>query len=560
MIRLGMALILVVVTGPAWGQTDVIVGDLYDLGSWGNVGDIYAYSVGTNACNVGNEELLWISDTPEHPVIGQELYRYNDGRFEQVAFGWLKHAFCALSLSFCDPCSPTPCPTLGVGCSDPYGAGLNGSQTNTGPRSDVNAYTGEYPYPFTAPPAEPIIGRRMQAQQAHVDPAQNSGARYFVEAHYVTADDATAGNGENNVSWREVAINPDPAEFALEFIAGEETTRELPAIYAWQDIDSTVEIADVRVPGEGLILLGYQVTQTGTNSWHYEYAMYNMNSDVSAGRFEIPVSTGVTITNAEFFHVPYHSGEPYSTADWSVAVGANSIAWTTTPYTIDADANALRWSRMFNYRFDADAPPTTVTGEVGLFKVTGAVGVTTLGPGDPPTPMITDITCVGAPTDVQISWTNPIVYSQIEVRRAGQLIATVPGDATEFVDDTTQQGQSYNYTVTPFEGPDPLTAVSCFVTVPIFPDFTRGDVNDDGSFDVSDPVFVLASLFVIGSPQPTCEDAADANDDGAFDISDAVYSLFALFVPGSPATPAPLSCSWDPTIDTLDCESVMACP
>ncbi len=32
---------------------DVIVGDLYEVNSYGNVGDILAYSVGTTSCNIG---------------------------------------------------------------------------------------------------------------------------------------------------------------------------------------------------------------------------------------------------------------------------------------------------------------------------------------------------------------------------------------------------------------------------------------------------------------------------------------------------------------------------
>ena len=40
---------------------------------------------------------------------------------------------------------------LGVGCSDPYGSGLNGSQNGLGPRYEVNPHTGVFPYPYTSP-------------------------------------------------------------------------------------------------------------------------------------------------------------------------------------------------------------------------------------------------------------------------------------------------------------------------------------------------------------------------------------------------------------------------
>ncbi|MEM7262805.1 MAG: hypothetical protein AAF488_12500 [Planctomycetota bacterium] len=48
---------------------------------------------------------------------------------------------------------------------------------------------------------------------------------------------------------------------------------------------------------------------------------------------------------------------------------------------------------------------------------------------------------------------------------------------------------------------------------PTGPVFRRGDVNDDGVFDVSDMVFGLASLFIPGSDFPPCVSSADLNDE-----------------------------------------------
>ncbi|MEM7264196.1 MAG: hypothetical protein AAF488_19580 [Planctomycetota bacterium] len=92
------------------------------------------------------------------------------------------------------------------------------------------------------------------------------------------------------------------------------------------------------------------------------------------------------------------------------------------------------------------------------------------------------------------------------------------------------------------------------------PNFRRGDINHDGTFDVSDVVFGLAALFIPGSELPECGDSSDANDDGTFDVSDAVYALAALFIPSSPLIPDPgsLDCGADPTTDALDCAA--ACP
>lgn len=111
---------------------------------------------------------------------------------------------------------------------------------------------------------------------------------------------------------------------------------------------------------------------------------------------------------------------------------------------------------------------------------------------------------------------------------------------------------------------DPSVAVGfTFVMEPapvLVSNFTRGDANDDGNFDIADPVLTLTTLFVSGSPTPPCLDALDSNDDGSNDIGDAVYSLAALFSSG-PNPPAPFpGCGEDLTVDGIDCDSFASCP
>ena len=123
---------------------DVIVGDLTGPSSWGVIGGTAAYSVGTTSCNQGTTPLDWFANPdPRHPVIAQNMYRHKDGRFEQIGQSWLKHGFFALSQDFCGSCIGGDGDHLGVNCSDPYSSALNGDQTRLGPRSDVNASTGE---------------------------------------------------------------------------------------------------------------------------------------------------------------------------------------------------------------------------------------------------------------------------------------------------------------------------------------------------------------------------------------------------------------------------------
>ena len=90
--------------------------------------------------------------------------------------------------------------------------------------------------------------------------------------------------------------------------------------------------------------------------------------------------------------------------------------------------------------------------------------------------------------------------------------------------------------------------------------FTRGDVNQDGIWDISDPLGILFFLFGGGSANG-CLDAADSDDNGAVSLSDAIYLLIYLFLEGAaPPEPFP-GCGPDPTAgDQLQCVGYASCP
>src|ERR1051326_6481403 len=132
---------------------DVYVSDLTNLANFGAVGGITAFGVGTYACNAGDTPVNWYNTDNRHPVITQNMYRLMNGRFEQIGQSWAKHGFGSDNGAFCGPCTTPPggFSQLGVGCSDAYDASTNGHQSFLGPRSQVNATTGVFPYPFSAP-------------------------------------------------------------------------------------------------------------------------------------------------------------------------------------------------------------------------------------------------------------------------------------------------------------------------------------------------------------------------------------------------------------------------
>ncbi len=364
---------------------DVIVGDLYQIARYGSEGGISAYAVGTVSCNIGDFWLSWCEedrcgDRTQHPVIGQSMYRLKSDRFEHIGQSWLKHGFYALSDSLCyADCQPTNGDHLGVHCSDPYQASLNGTQSNLGPKYQVNAHTGAFPYPPASPSYSGVIARRLQVRNSDLDPSLNPGALYFVEGHYVTQDDSEAGNQNNNASYRRVTVTLGTGgacptgQYCLALVGT--TQREQSAIRAWKDTDPSVVEREVQVPDDGLFILSAKATDLGTGYWHYEYALQNLNSDRSGGSFTVPLPEGVIIPpeSIGFHDVDYHSGEPWNGTDWPATVEIGKITWATTPYNENAAANALRWGTLYNFRFDANIGPSVSTVTVGLFK-----------PGTPP--------------------------------------------------------------------------------------------------------------------------------------------------------------------------------
>jgi hypothetical protein len=120
----------------------------------------------------------------------------------------------------------------------------------------------------------------------------------------------------------------------------------------------------------------------------------------------------------------------------------------------------------------------------------------------------------------------------------GKILARVPaGTGTVNVtarntDNQTSNARSFTYLTAP-------------------PVFVRGDANDDGVIDVSDPVRILRHLF--SSVAVNCEDACDVDDNEALNVTDALGLLNYIFKGGAaPRAPFPVEGA-DPSGTVLDC-------
>lgn len=351
---------------------DVIVSDIFDSMTWGTLNGEIAFTVGTNACNIGDEVLVWIGSTNEHPVISQSLYRIRNNRIEQIGTSWIKHGFGALQNPGCGcTCIPADYSHLGVGCADPYSAGINGVQSYLGPRLEINPHTGEFPFPPSGwGGTGNILDRRLRTELVNIDPALGGGGMYLVEAQYVSAADAAAGNQGNNVSWRECSFAPWQSSWQM--VLEGETKPGATAVEAWAAMDPTASAQRVSVPEDGEIVVGTGVTEVSEGWYRYAFAVQNVTCARGIRGLSMGVSPVAAVSSPTFSSIVLH-GEKASSSDWVFTEESDFVGWSTEAHAANPQANAIRWGTTYSYTIETNAPPVEGTLEIEIFEP-GAVG------------------------------------------------------------------------------------------------------------------------------------------------------------------------------------------
>jgi hypothetical protein len=391
---------------------DIIVGDMSGLQQFGSSGSQVGLGIGTTSCNNGDQEVHFFQlPNTDHPVVSQNLYRMSGGasnndRFEQIGQSWVKHTFganqdddCAFG---CIPASDAT--TLGVGCSDPYSAGQNASQTDhvgaLGSRAWVNPFTGAFP--GATPRPETHAGHvhtgtshRILVNMSDLNTTMNVGATYFAEVQYDSPQEYAwcqshpgQCNMYNNASYRRYSVT---GTTSFTFSAVGPTVRMTPATDAWTGATSaTIEPA----PGvDGRAFVVYKVTNPSAGVWHYEYAIHNQNLDRSIQSFSVPSGCGITASNLGFHAPPNHPGFPndgtfgdagFSNAAWTSSQTANAVAWNTETFAQNQNANAIRFGTLYNFRFDSNRPPHSANAIVSFFKTGNPITVGIQGPTPDP--------------------------------------------------------------------------------------------------------------------------------------------------------------------------------
>jgi len=362
---------------------DIIVGALTDVANFGTQAGLDALSFGSVSCNLGDAVVDVVASTGNHDLLGQNLYRLKDhgGWFamEQVGMSWLRHGFCPLNQNLCcTTCAATDCTSLGIGCSSPTSAGIAASQSQLGPRWEVDAHSSVFAFPPSNPPFATSTARRLQVDVADLEPTGTTSTRYFAELQVLAPGDALAGNGDNNASSRELLVTGSGSSWTFSFVGL--TQRKRPAVLAWRDVDPEVVVTELRVPGEGLLILASRVTPLGGGQWHYEYALYNMNSHESVRSFSLPVTAATSVSDVGFHDVVYRDGDgpgdvAFDGTDWAQDLGLGGLTWELVGHYDppgDVHHNALRWGTTYNFRFKADRAPTI--GDVSLVTYRSETG------------------------------------------------------------------------------------------------------------------------------------------------------------------------------------------
>jgi hypothetical protein len=438
---------------------DLVVSDLISVGNFGAVDGVDGFSLGTTVCNLGTASNPWEATTPNHPVIIQNAYRLTartDGssRFEHVGLSWAMHAILPLNSNLCCPCSTGGGTALGPGCSDTSTASINGYQPRLGPRLEVNASGGNFPFPnaFDGTTGNSVY-KRLQVAVADLNPAQNAGARYFLEAHILSEADATSGNHHNNAAFREGFVTGAAPNLNLALIGT--TTSQQAAIGAWKAAVPTVVETDVVVfeAGEpaGRLVVAANVTDLGGDEWNYEYAVYNMNSDRGVGSFSVPVDAAADVTGVGFHDVNFHSGDGVGSTDgnpfdmdgtdWPVEHDGGALRWATVEaFAQNPNGNAIRWGTLYNFRFTANSPPQAGAVTLGLFT-----------PGEP---------------------SSVIAQTLVPTHLGGAVAGDLDGDGDVDISDFAAFAQCFGGANLPPSG-------SC-------PPGVDADFDDDGDVDIAD--------------------------------------------------------------------------
>jgi len=349
--------------GIASASPDLICSEINGATSFGFVDGKVAYSFGTTVCNIGDAPVDWVAETNQHPLFSQTLYKLKDRQLTQIGIGFVRNGIIPLAGNACGlDCTPAGFDALGAGCSTSNASSINGSQGSMGPRTEINAFTGDFPYPFTSiGQTGNAIYKRLQVDLADVS---DPDALYFIETQIITSAEANPEDRTNNTSYRQVLFSPGSANASL---TGPTYTQQ-PAIFAWRDHgngigmpDPDVLITQATIPNDGIIHAGSRATDLDDGTWRYDYAIHNQNSSQGIGWIEHSLGVFGDAHALAFESVAYHDDldELIDDSDWLTEFfDCDSYnSWYADGFVTNPLANEIRWGTTSSFSFITATEP-----------------------------------------------------------------------------------------------------------------------------------------------------------------------------------------------------------
>jgi hypothetical protein len=347
---------------------DIALQSLGSVSSNGHSGvfpnGVVAVGMSTTACNPGSVTIPWFAPmNANHPFIAFLVARENAGRFVQISNrSYCKHPFASTNSSGCGgSCiSPGTSQILGIGCSDTYGAGLNGSYSSLGPPDEINPWTGAWTPacsyfdagqpPVSGPAAcdgvasgisfgtNPTAFPRCNVSDSDLTLA---GSTYFAYAGWFAAGEATA-NRTNNFLSRGLT----PIWNGTSWSFGSLTTPMTGSVLQrWSGATVT---SNTNGNDDGRLYVGVKVTGPTNGFYHYEYAVHNYDNKRGAAAFRLPACPGARVQNVGFRDIDGNAAN-----NWAFFQTSTEISWAAPA------GNPLNWNMIFNFWFDSDAAPAT---------------------------------------------------------------------------------------------------------------------------------------------------------------------------------------------------------
>jgi hypothetical protein len=315
-------------------------------------------------CNPGTVQIPWqAAMQPNHPKFGFLIVRENNGRMEQISDrSYVKHAFVSTNGSgVCGTCQSTGGlggTVMGINCSDTYGAGNNGDRQWLGPAEEIDPWLGTWnPVGSYFDRGDPDVGSPNNHDglrspgYSGSDPVYNrvavkesdlniAGAQYYYGIHLVHQGEAVANRGDNLAS-RGFTPAWSGSGWSFNNNAVGQVWGSILQHWSGASLNS-----GGNMPDDGRFFVAAKVTTLGPNSYHYEYAVHNVDNSRGGASFRIPLAPGAVVQNTGFRDI---DANPLN--DWTVSQTATELAFSVT------GTNALNWNMIFNCWFDCSVPP-----------------------------------------------------------------------------------------------------------------------------------------------------------------------------------------------------------